>query len=145
LKFFEHFMDIGGALNGFESGGANTLWDEEDGFYYDCLRLPDGSTLPMKVRSLVGLLPIVPAFPYQLDVVQKRAPNVVRHAVQFLDRHPELASLAIRAGTSEYGPMGLLTLVPVDRLRRILSSCARWIFPLKRQYRRISGDSYAFV
>ncbi|MFL5758280.1 MAG: glucosidase, partial [Thermomicrobiales bacterium] len=77
--------------------------------------------MPMKVRSLVGLLPIVPAFPYRIDDVVERAPNFVRHARAFLDRHPELASLAIRAGTSQYGPMGLITLVPEDRLRRILT------------------------
>jgi hypothetical protein len=121
LKFFEHFMDIGGAINGFEAGGAHTLWDEEDGFYYDTLRLPDGGTEPMKVRSLVGLLPIVPAFPYRHDLLVESAPNAVRHAQAFLDRHPELASLAVRAGTSQYGQMGLLTLVPEDRLRRVLA------------------------
>ena len=54
FKFVEHFYYIASAMNQPEDG----MWDEEDGFYYDLLRLPDGSATRLKVRSLVGLLPL---------------------------------------------------------------------------------------
>ena len=98
VTFFEHFMAIGGALNGL-SEGAQTLWDEEDGFYYDALRLPDGRSVLMKVRSLVGLLPIVPAFPVSADM-RDRVPSFTAHARRYIERHPELAGLATVPGTS---------------------------------------------
>ena len=56
-KFFEHFLYIAAAMNPIGSGG-NRLWDEEDGFFYDVLHLPDGSRLPLKIRSMVGLIPL---------------------------------------------------------------------------------------
>ena len=55
MKFVEQFLWIGRAMNG---AGTDGMWDEEDGFYYDVLRLPDGRTTRLKVRSMVGLLPI---------------------------------------------------------------------------------------
>ena len=55
FKFVEHFYYIAAAMN---RPGADGMWDEEDGFYYDILRLPDGSATRLKVRSLVGLLPL---------------------------------------------------------------------------------------
>ena len=58
-KFFEHFLAIAKAMNDFGSDGVE-LWDEEDGFFYDVLVHPDGRTEPLRVRSMVGLLPILP-------------------------------------------------------------------------------------
>ena len=55
VKFFEHFVYIASAMN---RPGHYGMWDEEDGFYYDLLRLPDGSATRLKVRSMVGLLPL---------------------------------------------------------------------------------------
>jgi hypothetical protein len=55
LKFAEHFIWIARAMN---QTGPEGMWDEEDGFYYDVLRLPDGSARRLKVRSMVGLLPL---------------------------------------------------------------------------------------
>jgi len=57
-KFFEHFLAIAEAIAG-GGGGPHCLWDPEDGFYYDLLHLPDGTTTPLKVRSLVGLMPLL--------------------------------------------------------------------------------------
>src|SRR5205085_9896658 len=57
-KFFEHFMYIADAING-TSHKTIGLWDEEDGFYYDNLCLPDGSQLPLKLRTLVGFIPML--------------------------------------------------------------------------------------
>ena len=56
-KFVEHFLYIAAAMN---RPGPEGMWDEEDGFYYDLLRLPDGSAQRLKVRSMVGLLPFAP-------------------------------------------------------------------------------------
>src|SRR4030095_6263083 len=55
MKFVEHFYYIASAMN---RPGSDGMWDEEDGFYYDLLRLPDGSATRLKVRSMVGLLPL---------------------------------------------------------------------------------------
>ena len=55
FKFAEHFCYIAAAMN---KPGQDGMWDEEDGFYYDLLRLPDGSATRLKVRSMVGLLPL---------------------------------------------------------------------------------------
>src|SRR5512143_559714 len=57
-KFVDHFLWIAAAMN---RPGAEGMWDEEDGFYYDILRLPDGSSTRLKVRSMVGLLPLCAA------------------------------------------------------------------------------------
>ena len=54
-KFFEHYVYIGAAMKMIR--GDQTLWDEQDGFFYDLLRFPDGSAVPFRVRSLVGLIP----------------------------------------------------------------------------------------
>ena len=59
LKFVSHFVWIAVAMNPPEAD--TTLWDEQDGFYYDVMRMPDGQTIELKVRSLVGLLPLCAA------------------------------------------------------------------------------------
>ena len=70
LTFLDHFIAIGGAINGLNSGAVN-LWDEQDGFYYDELCLPNGDSLPLRVRSLVGLLPIIAAVPVGVRLRQR--------------------------------------------------------------------------
>ena len=55
-KFFEHFIHIADAMN---TLGGTGLWDEEDGFYYDKLKTPGGPEIPLRIRSLVGLLPLI--------------------------------------------------------------------------------------
>ena len=57
-KFLEHFLLIAHAMRSFGTAGES-LWDDEDGFFYDRLRLPDGSSVPVKVRSMVGIMPLV--------------------------------------------------------------------------------------
>ncbi len=59
LKFFEHFVWIASAM--IHIGGKGEMWDEEDGFFYDVLRTPDGRARQLKVRSMVGLLPLCAA------------------------------------------------------------------------------------
>ena len=67
LKFVAHFEWIAIALN--PPGADTPLWDEQDGFFYDVMRMPDGTTIPLKVRSLVGLLPLCAATVFDADVV----------------------------------------------------------------------------
>jgi hypothetical protein len=102
--------------------GADGMWDEEDGFYYDVLRLPDGRSTRLKVRSMVGLLPLAAT-----TVVEKwqreRVPRVMAVIQERQRRMPELAATMHATGPGHFGvaERGLLALVNEDRLRRILS------------------------
>jgi hypothetical protein len=118
-KFVEHFYFIALGMN---RPGADGMWDEEDGFYYDVLRLPDGRSTRLKVRSMVGLLPLAAT-----TVVEKwqreRVPRVTAAVQERLRRMPELAETMHATGVGHFGvaERGLLALVNQDRLRRILS------------------------
>jgi hypothetical protein len=118
-KFVEHFYFIALGMN---RPGADGMWDEEDGFYYDVLRLPDGGSTRLKVRSMVGLLPLAATM-----VVEKwqreRVPRVMAIIQERQRRMPELAATMHATGPGHYGvaERGLLALVNQDRLRRILS------------------------
>jgi hypothetical protein len=100
--------------------GAIGLWDEADGFFYDVLRRPDGSFVPLKVRSIVGLMPLAAA-----TVVGSRIrdfPDLVQGTAEFLAHHPAvLAAMPLRGRQlTESGPL-LLALFNENRLRRILA------------------------
>ena len=118
-KFADHFLWIARAMNHAGPGG---MWDEEDGFYYDVLRFPDGSAGRLKVRSMVGLLPLCATTviePYQRDSV----PGVAKTIKERLQRMPELLDSIHPTGPGHYGVegRGIAALVNPDRLRRILS------------------------
>jgi hypothetical protein len=117
-KFFEHTMWIGGAMD--RMGADDTMWDEEDGFFYDVLRLPNGKAFRMKVRSMVGLLPLAAVAIFDGDHLEN-LPNFRKKAGEFMERHPELA--ANLHMPSEVGLAGrrMLSTVNEERLRRILS------------------------
>jgi hypothetical protein len=98
------------------------MWDEEDGFYYDVLRLPDGSATRLKVRSIVGLLPLCATTviePWQ----RERVPGVTRVLKERLRRRPELFQSIHPTGPGHlgYGDRGIVALVNPERLRRILT------------------------
>jgi hypothetical protein len=119
IKFAEHFLWIARAMN---QMGPNGMWDEEDGFYYDVLRLPDGSANRLKVRSMVGLLPLCATSiiePWQ----RERLPRVSKTLMQRVQRMPELFASIHPTGPGHlgYGERGLAALVGPERLRRILS------------------------
>jgi len=119
LKFAEHFLWIARAMN---QAGPQGMWDEEDGFYYDVLRLPDGSTQRLKVRSMVGLLPLCATTviePWQ----RERVPKVSKTLGERLRRMPELANSIHPTGPAHlgYAQRGIAALVKPERLRRILS------------------------
>jgi hypothetical protein len=118
-KFAEHFLWIARAMNQTGSGG---MWDEEDGFYYDVLRLPDGNAQRLKVHSMVGLLPLCATTviePWQ----RERIPRVSEILRERLQRMPDLRNSIHPTGVGHlgYGERGIVALVNPDRLRRILS------------------------
>jgi hypothetical protein len=118
-KFAEHFLWIAHAMNRIEPDG---MWDEEDGFYYDVLRLPDESASRLKVRSIVGLLPLCATTvvePWQ----RERLPYTTARYFARLRRMPHLRQDIHPTGPGHYGvaERGIIALVRPDRLRRILS------------------------
>jgi hypothetical protein len=119
IKFADHFLWVAGAMNLTSLDG---MWDEEDGFYYDVLRLPDGTARRLKVRSMVGLLPLCATMvvePWQ----RERVPRLLEFLNERLGRMPELRESIHPTGPSHfgYGDRGIAALVNPDRLRRILS------------------------
>jgi hypothetical protein len=118
-KYVEQFLWIGRAMNGVGSGG---MWDEEDGFYYDVLRLPDGNATRLKVRSIVGLLPVC-AITVVEPSQRARVPNLIQTFMERLRRMPDLLDSIHATGPDHLGvgERGILGLVSQDRLRRILS------------------------
>jgi hypothetical protein len=119
IKFFEHFFWIAAALNQI---GDTGLWDEEDGFYYDLLRLPDGSAHRLKVRSIVGLLPLCATTVVE-KYVREQAPQLVEGIFERLWRLPEVRTSIHPTGPGHYGvnEREIFALVNPDRLRRLLS------------------------
>jgi hypothetical protein len=117
-KFFEHTMWIAGAMDRM-GAGQDTMWNEEDGFYYDVLRMPDGQAFQMKVRSMVGLLPLTAVAIFEEDLVEK-LPNFTRRAKEFMMRHPELSANLHMPGTPGLAGRRLLATVNENKLRRIL-------------------------
>jgi Mannosylglycerate hydrolase MGH1-like glycoside hydrolase domain len=118
-KFVEHFCWIATGMN---RTGAQGMWDEVDGFYYDVLRLPDGSAQRLKLRSMVGLLPLCATT--VIEAWQReRVPQVVETWLKRLKRMPELLQSMHATGPGHQGVAGrgILALVSEGRLRRILA------------------------
>ncbi len=119
IKFADHLLWIAHAMN---RTGPEGMWDEEDGFYYDVLRLPNGEAHRLKVRSMVGLLPLCATTviePWQ----RERVPRAVAIMHERLQRMPELRASMHPTGPASlgYGQRGLAALVNPQRLRRILT------------------------
>ncbi|MBI5552609.1 MAG: glucosidase [Desulfobacterales bacterium] len=119
FKFVEHFLYIAAAMN---KPGGDGMWDEEDGFFYDLLRLPDGSGTRLKVRSMVGLLPLCAA-----TVIERwqreRVPGATAAVLARVGQMPELMESIHPTGPGHLGvnERGIFALVNPQRLRRILS------------------------
>ncbi|HEX3094083.1 MAG TPA: glucosidase [Candidatus Angelobacter sp.] len=118
-KFTEHFYYIASAMN---RPGQEGMWDEEDGFYYDLLRLPDGSSQRLKVRSMVGLLPLC-ATSVTEKWQRERVPQTLRAMYERLRRMPELFNSIHPTGPGHFGvaERGILALLNPERLRRVLT------------------------
>jgi hypothetical protein len=119
VKFAEHFYYIARAMN---RAGPDGMWDEEDGFYYDLLRLPDGKATRLKVRSMVGLLPL--AATTVIEKAQRECvPQAMAQLFERLRRMPELLKSVHPTGPGHFGvaERGISALVNPERLRRILT------------------------
>src|SRR5437870_1656058 len=116
-KFFEHFVYICRAMNDIGGEGIE-LWDVADGFYYDVLHLPDGHALPLKVRSMVGLIPLFAVETLDPEVVD-HLPGFKRRMQWFIENRPELSE-RFETETTDDGPRRFLSLVNRHQLKRVL-------------------------
>jgi hypothetical protein len=117
-KFWEHFLYIAHAMNNRGDDGIS-LWDEEDGFFYDVLHLPNGARRALKVRSMVGLIPLFAVEtiePYILD----KLPAFKRRMEWFIANRPDLTQHVACMRTPGHDERRLLSVVWPDRLRRVL-------------------------
>jgi len=117
-KFFEHFVYICDAMNNFVGQGVE-LWDEEDGFYYDVLGRPDGSHEPLKVRSMVGLIPLFAIETLESEVADL-FPGFKRRMQWFIENRPRLAMNITTRTAPGGGVRRCFALVNAERLRRVL-------------------------
>jgi hypothetical protein len=116
-KFFEHFLYIAYAINDTDESELG-LWDSRDGFYYDQL-VVDGKSMPLRVRSTVGLLPLLAVETLQPQLVD-RLPNFKRRFEWFIAHRPELAKNVASLESGGLGARRLLALMDGERLRRVL-------------------------
>ncbi len=117
-KFFEHFVHIAHAMNDFGADGVS-LWDEEDGFYYDLLQLPNGEQHYLKVRSMVGLIPLFAVETLEPEIID-RLPGFKRRMQWFVDNHPDVPEHIEMTQRSARGMRRLLSLVNRKHLKRVL-------------------------
>jgi hypothetical protein len=120
FKFVQHFMWISYAMDRI-GDNHDEMWDEEDGFFYDLLRLPNGQTTRLKVRSMVGLLPLCASTVFEGDVATKH-PRLMEMIALFRKRHPELVSQVAPTDSGFIGYKGrrLLSILNKNKLRRVL-------------------------
>jgi hypothetical protein len=117
-KFFEHFLNIAGALTNIGGQGLG-LWDEEDQFYYDELQMADGRITKMKARSMVGLIPLFAVETLEPEML-KRLPGFNRRLRWFLKYRPDLAKLVSRWQEPGSGERRLLSLLRGHRMKMLL-------------------------
>ncbi|MFT5129321.1 MAG: hypothetical protein ACI8W8_002943, partial [Rhodothermales bacterium] len=117
-KFFEHFLHIAEAINNVAEEGHG-LWCESDKFYYDVLNLPDGSRVPLKIRSLVGLIPLFAVETLEPEMLN-RLPGFASRLKWFLENRPELAAMVSRWQEPGQGERHLLSLLRGHRMKRLL-------------------------
>jgi hypothetical protein len=113
-KFFEHFALIATALQ--DKG----LWNEQDGFFYDVLKL-DGTTIPLRARSMVGLLPLAAVTTIGPDTMV-RLPDFAQRFQWFMDNRPEASGVVAHTGSADHAGWWMLAIVDEPRLRRILAA-----------------------
>ena len=117
-KFFEHFVYICRAMHNVGEDGID-LWDPHDGFYYDVLHLPDGRHFPLKVRSMVGLIPLFAVETLESEIVD-RLPGFKRRMQWFIEHRPELSNHIETETTPDSQVRRFLSLVNRGQLRRVL-------------------------
>jgi Glycosyl hydrolase family 63 C-terminal domain len=118
-KFFEHFVNIAHAMNDVGAEGRS-LWDDADGFYYDVLHEPDGDEDFIKIRSMVGLIPLFAVETLEPEIVD-RLPGFKRRMQWFIDNHPDVGEHIEMTESSPRGVRRLLSLVSRKQLKRVLA------------------------
>ena len=118
-KFWEHFVYIAHAM-GHRGDDGMGLWNEEHGFFYDVLKLPDGSHFPMKIRSMVGLIPLFAVETLDPEVLDK-LPDFKRRLEWFIDNRPDLTENVACMRSEGRGERRLLSIATTERLRSILN------------------------
>ena len=117
-KFWEHFVFIANAMSHRGHDGMG-LWNEQDGFFYDVLRLPDGLHFPMKIRSMVGLIPLFAVETLEPEVLD-RLPDFKRRLEWFIDNRPDLTGNLACMRSHGKGERRLLSIANQEQLRRML-------------------------
>jgi Glycosyl hydrolase family 63 C-terminal domain len=118
-KFWEHFLYISAAMNNRGQDGLS-LWDDQDGFFYDVLHLPDGKRMPLKVRSMVGLIPLFAVETLEPELLD-RLPGFKRRLEWFVENRPDLIGNVACMRTGGMARRRLLSIVDRDKLRRVLA------------------------
>ncbi len=118
-KLFEHFLRIGTAMTDIGGRGV-TLWDEQDDFFYDKLHMPDGEIIPLRVRSLVGLLPLFAVETIEPEMLESM-PVFARRMEWFCEHRPYLANNVAAVDDPGVGERRLAALLSADRLRKVLA------------------------
>jgi hypothetical protein len=118
LKFVEHFLWIASSMT--QVGGETSMWDEEDGFFYDVLRLPNGKAHRLKVRSMVGLLPLCAATCFEGGQLAKY-PELIERFRTFLDARPELRAAIHDPKATGTAGRRLASILDETKLRRVLA------------------------
>ncbi len=124
-KFFEHFVFISQAMNDMGGEGIG-LWDEQDGFYYDVLHFGERSWTPIKVRSMVGLIPLFAVETFEAEDLA-RLPAFTRRMQWFIDHHAEDSAHVDMSRRTDRGPRLLLTIANRQKIERIY----RYVFDEK--------------
>jgi len=119
LKFFEHFLYIADAMNNIAGEGIS-LWNEEDEFFYDVLHFGPHNNTPLKLRSMVGLIPLFAVTTIEPSLLE-RVPEFKHRLEWFLEHRPDLAKLVSRWQEPGMGERRLLALVRGHRMKRVLS------------------------
>ena len=118
LKFIQHFVAIASAT--IHAGGNTGMWDEEDGFFYDVLQLPGGHAQRLKVRSMVGLLPLCAVAVFEGEF-RERYPELMRRFSAFLAARPELVTFIHDPAKPGYADRRLGAILDETKLRRVLA------------------------
>jgi hypothetical protein len=118
IKFTEHFLWIASAMG--HLGEDTGMWDEEDGFFYDVLRLPDGRSRRLKVRSMVGLLPLCAATVFDGKLLAEN-PELAERLRRFLDARPEVRAAIHDPKHPGHAGRRLAAILDETRLRRVLA------------------------
>jgi hypothetical protein len=117
-KFFEHFLGIAEAMTNIGDAGIG-LWDEQDQFFYDVLNLPDGRITPLKVRSMVGLIPLFAVETLEPELLEE-LPDFTRRLEWYLRYRPDLCALVSRWHEPGLGERRLLSLLRGHRMKALL-------------------------